>query len=562
MLRRRLQHALTRAIRRAAGVAFVWGTALALLYPAALSSAGRKFYDDDPIARVPETQDASKAVAWDIEFVSDLLLNLFVHPGDKTPGVRAGDINTIDEVPDSSWFTNRILSRPMSPEEVARGPVSGPPPVQGKWTIVRAKAAGASPGFTLEDARGETWFASFDARGHADAATGAVVVANKLFWALGYWQAENFITSVRREDLAIRKGVTVRVPNGHRRPMKQSDVDAVLRLANQSADGTYRMVVARQLPGRALGGFKYFGVRSDDPNDLVPHEHRRVLRALKVFGAWTNLTDMKASNTLDTVVVEGGHGVIRHYLQDVGSTFGTGALGPRDWDDGWEYLFEGSTLAKRLVTGGLYIQPWQTVDYDTPAAIGRFEGKVFDPTTWKPHSPPAAFLSARADDNFWAARRVAAFTDDMIRAAARTGEYHDDTAADALADVLIRRRDKIARTYLTAVNPLVDFALDQSGVLTFTNAAAAAHVADEPADGYQATWASFDNSTGEVRPIGSPVSGTSGRIQAPSGLPAATGAYVKVQVGTVKPAIAAWATPIDVYFRKTAEGWKLVGLER
>ena len=38
------------------------------------------------------------------------------------------------------------------------------------------------------------------------------------------------------------------------------------------------------------------------PNDVVPHEHRRELRALKVFGAWTNLVDMKAGNTLDTVV--------------------------------------------------------------------------------------------------------------------------------------------------------------------------------------------------------------------------------------------------------------------
>jgi hypothetical protein len=552
-----MPHRLTRAARRATALIVIAAAALALVCTAVLSGAGRKFYDDDPIARAPETQDASKAAAWDIEFISDLLLNLFVHPGDKTPDVRAGDINTIDEVPDSSWFTNRILARPISPAEVARGPVSGPPPAQGKWIIVRSKAAGAAPGFTLEDAHGQTWFASFDARDYPDAATGAVVVANKLFWTLGYWQAENLVASLRPEDLTIRDGVTIRVPNGHRRPMKHSDVDAVLRQAHRSADGTYRMVVARQLPGRVLGGFKYFGIRPDDPNDLVPHEHRRVLRALKVFGAWTNLTDMKASNTLDTVVPEDGHGVIRHYLQDVGSTFGTGALGPRDWDDGWEYLYEGSTLAKRLLSGGLYIQPWQTADDDTPAATGRFEGKVFDPTTWKPHSPTAAFLTARADDNFWAARRVAAFTDDMIR----TGQYHDDKAADALADVLIQRRDKIAQTYLAAVNPLVDFALDQSGLLTFTNAAVAAHLAGEPADGYRATWASFDNTTGEVRPIGSPVIGTSERIQS-SALPAATGAYVKLQIGAVRPAIAAWAKPVNVYFRKIADGWKLVGLER
>ncbi len=48
------------------------------------------------------------------------------------------------------------------------------------------------------------------------------------------------------------------------------------------------------------------GTRSDDPNDLVPHEHRRELRALRVFGAWTNLVDWKAGNTLDTLVEENG----------------------------------------------------------------------------------------------------------------------------------------------------------------------------------------------------------------------------------------------------------------
>jgi len=64
---------------------------------------------------------------------------------------------------------------------------------------------------------------------------------------------------------------------------------------------------------------------SGDCGGQGAHEHRRELRALKVFGAWTNLVDMKAGNTLDTVVTAEGRSVVRHYLQDVGSTFGTGA---------------------------------------------------------------------------------------------------------------------------------------------------------------------------------------------------------------------------------------------
>ena len=40
--------------------------------------------------------------------------NLFVTAGYKPSGVRAKNINTIDEVPDSSWFTNRIGTTPIT----------------------------------------------------------------------------------------------------------------------------------------------------------------------------------------------------------------------------------------------------------------------------------------------------------------------------------------------------------------------------------------------------------------------------------------------------------------
>ncbi len=212
-----------------------------------------------------------------------------------------------------------------------------------------------------------------------------------------------------------------------------------------------------------LGGFRYHGTRPDDPNDVVPHEHRRELRALKVFGAWTNLVDMKAGNTLDTLIQDDGRGVVRHYLQDVGSTFGSSAIGARDHDEGYDYLYQGEPLLKRALLLGFPLPVWATVPYPDEEVIGRFEGKVFDPERWKPRAPTAAFLRARPDDTFWAARRVAAFPDDMIYAIARTGEFSDPLAAAALAKVLVQRRDKIARTYLPAVNPIVDVALSPEG---------------------------------------------------------------------------------------------------
>ena len=358
--------------------------------------------------------------------------------------MRARNVNTIDEVPDSSWFTNRILTRTVTPDDLSRGPLTGSGPAPGPWSVVSRKLAGFAPGFTMRDSRGDLWFVSFDAAGHPEAATGAIIVANKIFWALGYWQVENYLVTVTPDQIVISEKATFTPASGRERRMEARDLDDVFKRAHRSADGSYRAVAARAVPGRPIGGFRYYGTRPDDPNDVVPHEHRRELRALKVFGAWTNLVDMKAGNTLDTVVVENGRSVVRHYLQDVGSTFGTGANGPREYDEGWELLYDGKLTRKRLVRLGFVFEPWQTVPYVEHPAIGRFEGDEFDPQGWRPRVATAAFLRARADDNFWAARRVAAFTDEMIRSAVRAGRYSDPAAEALLGDVLIKRRQKIA----------------------------------------------------------------------------------------------------------------------
>jgi hypothetical protein len=253
---------------------------------------------------------------------------------------------------------------------------------------------------------------------------------------------------------------------------------------------------------------------------------------------------------------------VRHYLQDVGSTFGTGANAPREYDEGWEYLYEGDLLLKRLVTFGFYLQPWQTVRYEDQPAIGRFEAERFDPLEWKPRAPTAAFLQCRLDDAFWAAQRVLAFSDEMIRAIVKTGRYSDPGAERQLADVLITRRDTIGKAYFTRVNPLVDFALDPDGTLTFTNAAARAGVAAAPALGYSVTWSGFDNATGATTPISTSEISSAHRGQAPASVLTSASSFVKLQVSAKDSPHPSWMTPVDLYFRRTTNGWTLVGLER
>src|SRR5512132_572083 len=123
-----------------------------------------KFYDDDPIARAVDTQDASKAQAHEISLAYDALINLFGRPGLQTVG-RAENINTIDEVPDSAWFTNRSGTRPITVEEMRRGPNDEQGPAPGKWSVIRSKANGVSPGFTIADQRGRRYLVKFDPPG-------------------------------------------------------------------------------------------------------------------------------------------------------------------------------------------------------------------------------------------------------------------------------------------------------------------------------------------------------------------------------------------------------------
>ena len=520
-----------------------------------------RFYPDDPLQHEPATQDASNVQSWDVGLTPDLLLNLFGQPGDPITNQRAHNVNTADEVPDSSWFTNRIYTRTLSPGEMTRGPNTIEGPAPGRWTVIRPKSAGVSPGFTVRDKRNEVWFLTFDAREKPVAPTAAVAVASRLFWAIGYNQIESYLTTVRPEQLVLAPDVTIRA-HGRRRPFTQADLDDVLARSSVSADGSYRVIAGRAVPGRFVGQFRYHGTRPDDPNDIVAHEHRRELRALQVFGAWTNLVDMKAGNTLDTVVTENGRGLVRHYLQDVGSTFGTGALAPRDGDEGHEYLYDAGPVWKRFFSFGLFTRTWQTMRYREHPEVGRFEGRNFDPETWRPRVPVAALRHARADDLFWAALRVMAFSDEQIRAAVRTGGFTDPAAENMLAEVLMERRDRIGSVYFSRVNPIVRFALTDEGVLTFENPAVRAGFAGAPEQGYEATWYRFDNATGQTEALGPATRATGERVQSPGPLPAGTAAFVKVSIHAVQPAHAAWAVPVDVYFRRSGTTWTLAGLDR
>ena len=274
---------------------------------------GRKFYDDDPLWRVPQPVNVAKANNRKLNDIYDFMYMTFGKPGEKqAPGklIPAGAVNTLGEVPDSEWYTNRHWKKRMTVDELVRGPGNqNPPSTDGPWRVTAAKSEGVTPGFTIKDAKGRTYQIKFDTPDNFELATGADVMGSKFFYALGYNTPENYIVTFTPQQLQVGEKTMFTDYRGVERPMRQSDVTSVLARLPKDDEGRYRAVASLFLSGKPLGPFRYHGIRTDDPNDIVPHEHRRDLRGLRVFAAWVNHNDSKSLNSLDMLVQENGRSI-------------------------------------------------------------------------------------------------------------------------------------------------------------------------------------------------------------------------------------------------------------
>ncbi|MCP4659693.1 MAG: hypothetical protein GY856_30185, partial [bacterium] len=122
---------------------------------------------------------------------------------------QAWNPNSVDEVPNSSWFTNRHHLKPIPPDELKRGVVvSGGPDTSGMWTVYRPKVGGVTAGFWIKDAKGDAYIIKFDPPDNPELATGAAAMAGRFFYACGYNVPEETITSFRMDQLTIKEGVT------------------------------------------------------------------------------------------------------------------------------------------------------------------------------------------------------------------------------------------------------------------------------------------------------------------------------------------------------------------
>jgi hypothetical protein len=509
-----------------------------------------KFYKDDPIWSVPPPMNVEKADRRKLSEYYDYFYMTFGKPGEKhLPGapIPAQAVNTLGEVPDSTWYTNRHRARRMTIEELVRGPGnSNAPSTEGQWRITEAKTEGVTPGFTIKDVKGRTYQVKFDMPANAELGTGADVMGSKFFYALGYNTPENYIVYFTEERVVVDPQTKFIDHRGVERPMQQTDVEKILSVVPRDSRGRYRAIASLYVAGKPVGPFRYNGVRTDDPNDIVPHEHRRDLRGLKVFSAWLNHTDAKSLNSHDTLVEENGTRFIKHYLLDFSAAFGTDAFEPKSPRAGYVYMLDWPAAAKSFFTFGLYIPRYARADYPYKIEAGRIESKVFDPDHWKSHYYNPAFSNCLPDDGFWAAKQVMAFTDEEIRALVGTAEYTSKEGNEYLARTMIERRDRIGREYFSQVLPVDNFRVldgrlefDDLGVKYGTHAQRQ----------YSYAWSRFDNSSSSKTPIAGETS---------ANLPSeAQSDYLVADIHAEDP-----RKSVAVYVRRRGGDADVVGVER
>ena len=379
----------------------------------------------------------------------------------------AANVNSLGEVPNSSWFTNRIGLFPIHPEDAARGPSTGAGPDRsGTWTVIGAKTEGITPGFTISDAAGGRYLIKFDPPGYVGMTIGAGVISGRIFHSAGYNAPEDVVVSFRREELSVGDDVEIDLPDGSSKTMTEENLDTILESVESSPDGSWHAVASKFLTGINSGPFDWRGVRDDDPNDRIDHEDRRELRGLRMFAAWLCHFDTKQGNTLDMYVEEDGRRFLRHYLIDFASTLGAGAQGPFPTACN-EYSIDFAAIFGRTLTLGLAQDAWRRLERPEGLdEVGYFESEIFKPMAFKPLKPNAAFANLTGRDGYWAAKIISAFSDAHLQAIVTEGQYRNPDAAQWIARVLGERRDKIARYFFDRIPPL-DFFVNDDGVVRF-----------------------------------------------------------------------------------------------
>jgi hypothetical protein len=529
-----------------------------------------KTFDPDT-TRIAEPDEAPSYQYWDridntvfYQLKKPLDLNRVFRFVGKPLGLigprQADNVNLLDEVPESSWYTYRHYYEPMSAEALSTGPNTVTPDTSGNWTIFSAKLEGANPGFFAEDARGNRFLIKFDGVNYPELTTSAEVIGTKIFYAAGYFVPEATITYFDPDKVEIKEGVMVEEA-GNERQMTEEDYRMIVDNKPRNEQGRIRALASKFVDGRPLGPWYFQGTREDDPNDRVNHEHRRELRGMRIISSWLNDTDRRDANTM-AVYIDDGY--IRHLVQDFGNTLGANGGGIHTPLHGQAYMIDPRYMLQSAVSLGIKVHPWEQVDasdYIPHPSVGYFRSDIFRPGRWVPVHPIPAFENMTLRDAFWGAKQVMSFRDDDIRAIVETGQLTNESAEEYLIQTLIERRDKIGEYWFRKLNPIDKFEIIRQGDelrLSFTDVAIEAGIFSGEITSY-AISVEAEEGPGFSHESRESQAGLRLNLEAP---PSGQTRVLRYDVITHRRNVDTESQNVSVYVVEDANGPRIAGIER
>jgi hypothetical protein len=415
------------------------------------------------------------------------------------PPREARNVNAWDEVPDSAWFTNRLGRSKSTRDELVRGAcrpedmLDADTATEGAWVIDQGKPNGASPGFRVRVGKRKYMFKT-DLAIQPERPSAASAIGAAIYHAVGFNTSCEQIVYLDRKTLKLTPGLKFTANDGITKTFDERALDKVFKESSQQ-NGRWRFQASAWLGGYLLGPFKYEGTRSDDPNDVIPHEDRRDLRGARVLAAWLHHFDAREQNSMDSWFAadakspESSPGYVKHYYLDTSDSLGS----EWDWDGvsrrmGDSYLLDFADVGTDFVTLGILERPWERKQRTKGMEMfGYFHWSEFDPERWRNEYPNPSFSRATEHDNAWMSRILSRFDREDLHELVSLGKFTDPRGTEFITEVLEQRLRLILDRYLTVLSPLADLRMDGLDTLCGTDLARRRAVRPEASFRYAAT---------------------------------------------------------------------------
>ena len=220
-----------------------------------LATQGPRFYPDDPLATEPRPLPVPEPQRRALSALLETMSSNLGTRGQRHPAtgvLESQGVNTLGEVMDGDWYTNRHAARRMTRAELQRGPGrERPPDMTANWRVLVVKPFGVNPGLLVSDAKRDLYILRFDPIGAEGLATGAQMVGSQFFYALGYHVAENYIVRFERPRLMVDETGQAVSSAGKARALTADDIDRFLNAVPEGPDA--RIALSRRASPRGAG---------------------------------------------------------------------------------------------------------------------------------------------------------------------------------------------------------------------------------------------------------------------------------------------------------------------